>query len=466
MKSDFPKVLFEVNEDPLCWGPFRALVEECDKVVIVIGYRGEDVKERLLKRASDLWTSERLAGKIQFVTQAVPLGTGDAVKCAVEGLGRQSLNGHEDCVVLNGDLPLFRSETLRDFVKQAKESRCESACLSATVAEPAQLGRIVRDPLGVFDSIREAKDASPDELLVQEINGGVYYFKMDLLTKAVANLSNDNKQKEFYLTDLLGQKSHKHRKSEAIVVKNPQDILGVNTTAELSAVRKIAQARLQKQICEDFGVEFLNADTVTVSALAKFSGPCTLGPGVSIRGRSVIGNGVFIDGQVLIDNSVIQDGAKIFWGSVVEESVVGPRSTVGPLARLRPGSRLDEKVRVGNFVELKKTHMKSGSKAAHLSYLGDCEVGEEANIGCGTITCNFDGFKKHQTKIGKRAFIGSDSQLVAPIEVGDDAYVGSGTTVTGDIPAGALALSRPDLIIKPGYAKRLAEKLAEKKKND
>lgn len=463
MKNDFPKVLFEVNEDALCFAPFRALVEQCDKVVVVIGYRGEDVKDTLLKRAADFWPADRLAGRVQFVTQSSPLGTGDAVRTAIESMGKNALVPDEECLVLNGDLPLLRSETLGEFIQKARAELCHSACVSALVKEPGSLGRIIRNAMGAFESIREAKDATADELGVLEINGGVYYFKMDLLAPAVMRLKNNNKQNEFYLTDLLGKSADPHRRSEAIMLKNSNDFLGVNTTSELSRVRKIAQKRLQKQVCEDFGVEFINAATTTLSAKVKFKGPCLIGPGTLIRGNSVIGAGVVIEGQVLIHHSTVESQAKILWGSVIDESVVGPRSVVGPMARLRPGSRLDENVRIGNFVELKKTHMRAGSKAAHLSYLGDADIGEEANIGCGVITCNFDGFKKHRSRIGKKAFIGSDSQLVAPVDIGDEAYVGSGTTVTGDIPAGALALSRPELLVKPDYARRLAEKHAEKK---
>jgi bifunctional UDP-N-acetylglucosamine pyrophosphorylase/glucosamine-1-phosphate N-acetyltransferase len=457
MKSEFPKVLFEINDEPLCVAGFRALAARCDRIVVVVGYRGGDVRQALTEAGREMLGPARFDSVVVFVTQDPPKGTGDAVRHAVETLGK-GLNAQEEVIVLNGDLPLVRPETLDRLVKPAQAAKLESACLSVYAARPQGLGRILRDDRGVFSGIREEKDASPEEKRIREVNGGLYYFKASALIESVGALKSDNAQGEFYLTDLLGNRAGQSLRSQAILLRNPYDLLGVNTTWELASVRKIAQARLQKRLCEDHGVDFKDPATTIVSARAYFGGACTIGPGTVILGKSRIEPGVTIEGNVYVENGTIGAGAKIHWGSVIREGIVGPRSAIGPMAHLRPGTELGEGVRIGNFVETKKTKMGAHSKAAHLSYLGDATVGDDANIGCGTITCNYDGFNKYPTRIGSRSFVGSDVQLIAPVTVGDDAYVGSGTAVTQDVPSGALALSRAELIIKPGYAKRLADK--------
>jgi bifunctional UDP-N-acetylglucosamine pyrophosphorylase / glucosamine-1-phosphate N-acetyltransferase len=463
MKSARPKVLFEINDEPICFPPFRALFEVCDRVVVVVGYRGAEVRESLLKRANEAFGEEAVKAKILFYTQEEQKGTGHAVRTALDGLGK-SIGSYEATIVLNGDLPLVRESTLRPLVSEFVSRSLDSLCLSFEAADPTGFGRILRDDKGKLLGIREEKDATESERKIREVNGGVYCFRNTLLGPALADLKTDNKQNEFYLTDLLGTLKQPTLKSEA-VVSNAEDLLGVNTTFELADLRRLSQRRLKKDLCERYGVDFVNIDSIFVSARAVFQGPCRVGPGCSIMGPSVIGEDVNLEGHVLVKNSRISKGAHILWSSVIDESSVGERSKVGPMAHLRMNSILGDDVKVGNFVETKKTTLARGAKASHLSYLGDAEVGEESNIGAGTITCNYDGFNKFKTKIGKRAFIGSDSQLVAPVTIGDDAYVGSGTTVTEDVPAGALAISRPDMVVKEGYAKKLADKRNSTKKD-
>lgn len=457
MKSEFPKVLFEVNDEPLCVAAFRALAARCDRIIVVVGYRGPDVKQALTDFGREQLGPARFDSQVIFVTQDPPKGTGDAVRRAIESVGK-SLNAQEEVFILNGDLPLVRPETLDRLKKAADKRKLSSACLSLLTSKPQGLGRILRDDKGLFTGIREEKDASADEKKIPEVNGGVYYFRASRLIESISRLNSDNAQGEFYLTDLLGNVAGSSERSEAVTLRSPWDLLGVNTTWELASVRKFAQARLQKRLCEDYGVDFQDPATTLVSARTQFTGACTIGPGTVIRGKSRIEMGAYIEGNVFIESSSIGAGAKIHWGSVLREAQVGPRAAIGPMAHLRPGSEMGEGVRIGNFVETKKTKMGAHSKAAHLSYLGDANVGEHANIGCGTITCNYDGFNKYPTSIGARSFVGSDVQLIAPVTIGDDAYVGSGTAVTQDVPSGALALSRAELVIKPGYAKRLADK--------
>jgi bifunctional UDP-N-acetylglucosamine pyrophosphorylase/glucosamine-1-phosphate N-acetyltransferase len=453
MKSEKPKVLFSVNDEPMAFAPLQRLVDLCDKVLVVIGHAGGDVKAALEARAKEVYGEKLVAQKILFVTQNPPRGTGDAVKTAFAAFPGKWKND-EQVLVLNGDLPLIREETLKFFKEEFDKRSLTSACLSFLTRNPTGFGRIIRDKRSVFTNIREEGDASDDEKRIPEVNSGVYLFRASELINALEKLKMNAKKSEFYLTDILGNREDLH--SEAILWRHPKDLMGVNTTFELAKARSLAQMRLQKKLCEDLGVDVLDPRRTYISARAKFLGPCTIGPGSSILGDSEIGAGVEIVGNVYIHSSKIGSGTLIDWTSVIRESRVGSNARIGPMAHLRPETHLEDEVKIGNFVETKKTRMGRGSKAAHLTYLGDADIGEESNIGCGTITCNFDGFNKFKTQIGRRAFIGSDTQLVAPVKIGDDAYVGSGTTVTQDVPSGALALSRPDLVVKEGYAKKLA----------
>jgi bifunctional UDP-N-acetylglucosamine pyrophosphorylase/glucosamine-1-phosphate N-acetyltransferase len=457
MKSAKPKVLFEINDEPLCFAPFRALFEVCDRVVVVVGYRGAEVRENLLKRANEAFGEEAVKAKVLFYTQEEQKGTGHAVRTAIDGLGK-SIGSYDATIVLNGDLPLVRESTLRPMVDAFRDGKLDSICLSFDAEDPTGLGRILRDKEGAFVGIREEKDCSESERRIREVNGGVYCFRNTVLAPSLSELKTDNKQGEFYLTDLLGSAKQPTLKSAAIVTEAAEDLLGVNNTFELGEMRTRAQRRLKRDLCERYGIDFVNIDSSFVSARATFQGPCRIGPGCSVLGNSFVGEDVDLEGHVLIKNARVLKGAKILWSTVIEDSTVGDRSKVGPMAHLRPGTQLGEDVKIGNFVETKKTVFAKGAKASHLSYLGDADIGEESNIGAGTITCNYDGFNKSKTTIGKRAFIGSDSQLVAPVTIGDDAYVGSGTTVTEDVPNGALAISRPDMVVKEGYAQKLAAK--------
>lgn len=464
MKSERSKVLYPINDEPMIMAPFRALLNICSKVVVVVGYRGPEVRETLMARAAKEFSENDLSHRVLFYTQDPPRGTGDAVKIAINGLGK-NVGAEDSFLVLNADLPLIRANTLKKFVKQARDLKLSSACMSVRMKNPKGLGRIIRDEAGVFQAIREERDASVQDRRIKEVNGGVYFFDRSFLLENITTLESSNDQNEFYLTDLLGDRPSNRRKSMALPVVQSWDLAGVNTTYELARVRDISKARLMKQICEEKGVDFQDPASVLLSSETVFEGPAVVGPGVEFRGANKIASNVVIEGQCLVVASTIESGAKILWGSVVEESRVASRASIGPMAHLRPGSDVGVEAKVGNFVELKMTKLGARAKASHLSYLGDAEIGEDTNIGCGTITCNYDGVRKHRTRIGRGAFIGSDTQLVAPITVGDEAYVGSGTTLTEDVPAGALALSRPDLTIKPGYAGRLAQKLGQKKES-
>ena len=457
MKSAKSKLLFEVNDEPLCFGAYRALFESCEKVLVVIGHKGPEVKEQIIKRANEVYSKELVQEKTFFFTQEEQKGTGHAVQVALES-AQQVVSHYDYCVVLNGDLPLIESSSLTTFLNHVKTQSLDAACMSFQALDPKGLGRIYRSSEGSFLKIIEEKDATESERKICEVNSGVYCFNTNKLMEKIKDLKDNNSQGEVYLTDMLGAEAQASLASDAFLWSRHEDLLGVNTTYELAHVQKLAQRRLKKALCEEYGVEFEDMDSSFVSARAEFKGNAFVGLGCRIGSGSKISRAVVLEGHVQIKNAVVEEGARILWGSVLDGAHVGPGAQIGPMAHLRPGADLGEAVKVGNFVEIKKSRLDKGAKASHLSYLGDAHIGEGSNIGAGTITCNYDGFNKFKTLIGKRAFIGSDSQLVAPVEVGDGAYVGSGTTVTEDVPKGALAISRPDMVIKEGYAEKLNAK--------
>jgi bifunctional UDP-N-acetylglucosamine pyrophosphorylase / glucosamine-1-phosphate N-acetyltransferase len=470
MKSETPKVLFPICGEPMAATPLRALGDLCSSIIVVVGYEAERV-EAELKAAFAREFGESLAkSKLHFVLQKEQRGTGDAVRVAVDLLaalkGKKSVPEAESVVVLNGDLPLVRAQIVQKLVNELESRKLDSLCLSSVVVDPQGLGRIIRDPRGVLERICEESDASEDFKKIKEVNSGVYAFRYKFLKSGLDTLNSDNKQKEFYLTDLLGIAKAPRRSTDALIIQGEdvEDLMGANSTWELARADSVAQSRWKRAICESFGVLFTAPESTYIERSVRFVGPAKVGLGVYLGGSTEVGRGVEIEGHSKILNTKLCDQASIKWGSVLSESYVGSRSSIGPMAHLRPETELKEDVKVGNFVELKKTTMQRGSKASHLTYLGDAEIGEESNIGCGTITCNYDGVNKHKTLIGKNVFIGSDSQLVAPVEIGDGAYIASGTTVTDDVPADALAIARPKLEIKKDYAlRRSAAKTPNKK---
>jgi bifunctional UDP-N-acetylglucosamine pyrophosphorylase/glucosamine-1-phosphate N-acetyltransferase len=460
MKSETPKVLFSVNDEPMAFAPLHRLLTLCEKVIVVVGHAGEDVKAALWQRATEVFDEKTLHQRLQFVTQNPPKGTGDAVRTAFEALSEKNKNLKTNFLVLNGDLPLIRELTLKFFMDEFEKRKLNSACLSMVARNPMGLGRILRDKRGVFIGIREENDANDDEKKIIEVNSGVYLFTYNLLNDKLKNLKINSKKQEFYLTDLLGN-HHDLNHSEAFLWRYPRDLAGVNTTFELAKARSVAQLRLQKTLSENFGVDFVDPRHCYISARSQFKGNCSVGPGTMILGKSEISKGVILEGNSYIKDSHLSENVQILWGSVVKESRVEKGAQIGPMAHLRPGTKIGEEAKIGNFVEIKNSTIAKKAKASHLSYLGDAEIGESTNIGCGTITCNYDGLNKNKTLIGKNTFIGSDTQLIAPVSVGDNAYIASGTTVTSNVPSGALVLSRAPMVIKEGYAKKL---MAIKKK--
>ncbi|HWV38743.1 MAG TPA: bifunctional UDP-N-acetylglucosamine diphosphorylase/glucosamine-1-phosphate N-acetyltransferase GlmU [Vulgatibacter sp.] len=447
MKSNLAKVLHEANGRPLAWYPIRrALAMGCDPVVVVVGHQGEEVRERL----ESLFPGAPLC----FAVQERQLGTGHAVRCA-----REALAGAEGRVlILYGDVPLLTEATLARLV-EAGQGRT-LAFLSMRPEDPTGYGRVVRDEAGAVRAIVEQKDASPEERALRECNAGIYDVDAAFLWRELENLDDENAQGELYLTDLVAAA---HRAGDAAVaVEAPVDeVSGVNDRAELASAAKELRRRLVLAHMRA-GVGMVDPDTVWLDEDVALEADVLLEPHVRIGKGSFVGAGTVIGQGSVIVGSRVGAGVVVKPYSVFEDAVVGERAIVGPFARLRPGTELGPEVHIGNFVETKKTRMGRGSKANHLTYLGDAIVGERCNVGAGTITCNYDGVNKSVTELGDGVFIGSDTQLVAPVRVGDGAYVGAGTTVTRDVPAGALALSRPQQVTKEGWVER--RRAAEKKR--
>jgi bifunctional UDP-N-acetylglucosamine pyrophosphorylase/glucosamine-1-phosphate N-acetyltransferase len=437
MGSKVPKVLHKVCGIPM----LQSVIDTArglkpDKIVVVTGKHGDLIQKTLA------------SPDIAYVSQAEPKGTGHALICA-----RPALKDFRGVlIVLNGDTPLIRAGTVKKFLRMHLKNKNSLSVLSFLAENPDNYGRILRDSSGLVRSIVEHKDADAMQKEIPEVNSGVYAINHDLLPLLDDIKINRNKG-EYYLTDIVELSARKGFKTSALCIGLEQEFMGVNTRQELyRASRIMSDAVIAKWV--EKGVNFLDAASVFIHPLTVIGAETTLYPGVYIDGHSRIGAGVTIYPNVRIINSRIEAGAVIKDSSVIEESRVKAGAAVGPFAHLRPGSEVGVDARVGNFVELKKTVIGRGSKASHLSYLGDSQIGRDVNIGAGTITCNYDGSRKSATLIGDGVFVGSDSQLIAPVTIGRGAYIGAGSTITKDVPPLALAVSRVEQKNIKGWVKK------------
>src|SRR5215212_1340412 len=360
-------------------------------------------------------------------------------------------------MILSGDVPLTRIETLRRLLDEHERSGNALTLLTMKLADPAMYGRIVRDEQGGVLRIVEAKDATEEQKRIGEVNAGIYVFNGEHLFENLRNLKPENAQKEYYLTDLLGVIRNAGHRVGAVVADDPIEALGVNSRGELAQVEREIQRRVVEHLMSE-GVTFRNPATVVIDSTVTIGPDSVVYPFVTLEGTTRIGEGCVIDPGVHLTNVTVGDDVHIKTGTVAEDAIVEDEATVGPYAHLRGGTKLGRRVKVGNFVETKKAVFGDGAKASHLSYIGDADVGAEVNIGAGTITCNYDGVNKHKTTIEDGAFIGSDSQLVAPVRIGRGAYVGAGSTITRDVPADSLGLSRTPQKVVEGWAKRKRER--------
>jgi bifunctional UDP-N-acetylglucosamine pyrophosphorylase/glucosamine-1-phosphate N-acetyltransferase len=357
----------------------------------------------------------------------------------------------------------LQSERISELVKACAESAAGLALLSTRPDRDMPYGRLVRDDKGVLEKIVEHPDATPEQRQIKDTNAGFYAIRLGHLRRDLQELRANNAKGELYLTDLV---AHAYKRGGATSIDAPfTEVSGINDRVDLATVEAEARRRINEHWMRA-GVSMVDPRSTYIDAeVGPLGKDVWLGPNVALRGKTSIGDGVRIDlGSVLTDVTVADD-TNIKPYSVLAETTVGENVQIGPFTHCRPGTRLDEDVHIGNFVESKKTHLMAGSKANHLAYLGDASIGAKANIGAGTITCNYDGVTKHKTTIEEGAFIGSDSQLVAPVTVGRGAYVGSGSTVTKDVPRGALALTRVKQVNVEGWADRFREAQAKRKKN-
>jgi len=440
MRSNLAKVLHKIDGRPLinhvC---LTATALAPRKIYVVIGHQGEDVRRAVLEELDEEYSA--------FVWQKEQLGTGHAVNSAREFLE----NEDSTLLILSGDVPMIRAETLAALVQQHHHHRGKgAACTILTVKldDPSGYGRIVRDDAGFFSKIVEQKDATDEEKHIKEINSGIYCFNTKKLFAALSSVQNDNVQGEYYLTDVP---SLLREAGDDISLYNHTDareVSGINNRAELADLERIFSRRTISKMMLDYGVSFIDPKNAYISESANIGRDTLIYPNVSIEGKSVLGDGCTVRAGTRITNSRIGRNVEILDNCVITDSEIADNCTVGPFAHLRNKAKMEESAKVGNFVELKKTILGRNSKASHLTYLGDAAIGEKTNIGAGTITCNYDGKNKHSTTIGSNVKIGSDTMLVAPVKIGDNSVTGAGSVVTKDVPANTLVAGVPAIFRK------------------
>ena len=428
LKSRRPKVLHEIGGRPLVSHVIAAAarVAAPGDIYVVVGHEAERVRAAVV------------ATGVRFVEQADQRGTGHALQCA-----RSAIASYENVLVLSGDVPLIRPETIGDLVRFHEGERAAMTILAAEPADPTGYGRIVRRS-GAGPEVKaivEQKALKPGQEKISEINSGIYAFRTAPLFAHLGALKDDNAHRELYLTDMAAILKTAGERVVATRAAHAGEVLGANTIAELVALdaslRAASAARLMAQ-----GVTIYRPETCMIDAEVEIGADTVVEPFVQLLGTTRIGSECLIRSYTVIENSTLGDAVVVRQGCAIEESAVEDGARIGPFAHLRPGSEIGEDAHVGNFVETKKARLGRGAKANHLTYLGDAEIGEGSNIGAGVITCNYDGVNKHRTHIGKGAFVGSDSTLVAPVSVGDGAYVGAGSCITKNVPEDALAVSR------------------------
>jgi bifunctional UDP-N-acetylglucosamine pyrophosphorylase/glucosamine-1-phosphate N-acetyltransferase len=432
MYSDLPKVLHPLGGRPLLAHVVAtSLALEPRQVIVVYGHGGRLVPERLA------------ALPVDWVEQGEQLGTGHAVAQAMPGVG-----DGDTLLVLYGDVPLIRAETLRGLIRLSGPDAV--ALLTVELDDPSGYGRVLRDASGHVARIVEQKDASPEELTVREANTGILAVPAGRLRGWLAALGNDNAQGEYYLTDVIGMAVAQGLPVHTVRPASGFEVLGVNNRLQLAELERAYQRREAERLMLA-GVTLADPARIDVRGEVIAGRDVFIDVNVILEGRVVLGDGVRVGPHNLIRDAEIGAGAEVLANCVIEEAVVGAQSRVGPFSRVRPETRLAAGVHVGNFVEIKKSAVGERSKINHLSYVGDSEVGRNVNVGAGTITCNYDGANKHRTVIGDDVFIGSDTQLVAPVTVGAGATIGAGSTITRDAPPGELTLSRVPQTTRPGY---------------
>lgn len=423
MISEKPKVLHKVlDKSMLTYVIEAAKVAGAEDICVVIGHKGEEVRKNVNYT-------------VEFVEQKNQLGTGHAVMQAEEFIGEEG-----KVLILFGDTPLITGETLTEMVKYHENNKNTVTVLSTIVSNPTGYGRIIRDNNNNFIKSVEHKDATPEERMVNEINSGMYCFEAAILKKALKTITNDNAQGEYYLPDSLKYIMDSNYKVDAMISPNFEDILGVNDRVQLSEVTKIMQKRINYKHMYA-GVSIISPEQVYIGGDVKIGKDTIIYPGTWIEGSTQIGENCKIGPQTKIIDSMVDDDTSLE-SSTILKSIIGKDTHVGPFAYIRPDCKIGSNVKIGDFVEVKNSTIGNGTKVAHLTYIGDADVGERVNFGCGTVVVNYDGVKKHRTTINDDVFIGCNTNLVSPVVVEENAYTAAGSTITNDVPAYALAIAR------------------------
>jgi bifunctional UDP-N-acetylglucosamine pyrophosphorylase/glucosamine-1-phosphate N-acetyltransferase len=431
MKSKRAKVLHELAGRPLIAHVVRtAQTLDPKTVLVVVGHQAEEVEQATRAEIGDL---------ASFVTQPQQRGTGDAVESARAALE----NSDSLLLVLSGDVPMIRSETLRKLIEHHRATDAACSILSVRFENPTGYGRVICDEQGRFQKIVEQKDASEEERKVKDINSGIYCFETRDLFAALKRIEPKNEQGEYYLTDVAEIINATGRKVEVFTNTDPREVSGINTRAELAEFENLLRRNAIRRLMIEGGVTFIDPSHAYISPEAEIGGDCIIYPGVTIEGKSVIGENCVIRFGARITNSRLGDNVVVKDHSIIVDSEIASNCAVGPFAHLRMNATLEEKATVGNFVEVKKSRLKRGTKAMHLTYLGDATIGERTNIGAGTVTCNYDGVRKHETIIEDDVKIGSDTMLVAPVRVGARSITGAGSVVIKDVPPDSLVAGVP-----------------------
>jgi bifunctional UDP-N-acetylglucosamine pyrophosphorylase / glucosamine-1-phosphate N-acetyltransferase len=418
-----------------------ARVTSPDRITVVVGHQADQVQELLQPLG------------VRFATQAEQKGTGHAVLIARDSLAEQ--NGL--LVVLYGDCPLLSQPTLEKLIQHQVSSSAAATVITTELDDPSGYGRIVFDASGSIREIVEHKAATEQQRAIRFINSGIYCFRAELLWKHIGEIRPDNPAREFYLTDMVAILTRAGHRVDALNVADSAQLLGINTRAELAMVDRIFRERKVQELMLG-GVTIEKPESVTIDACVSIDPDTVIEPFAQILGRSRLGEDCRIGACSIIRDSTLASEVEVAPFTSIADSRIESGAHIGPFARLRGGTHVGENARIGNFVELKNTQFAEGAKANHLAYIGDAEIGKATNIGAGTITCNYDGNKKHRTRVGEDAFVGSNSTLVAPVEIGDGSYIGAGSVITEKVPPDALALGRARQIVKEDWAAKRKKK--------
>lgn len=435
MRSATPKVLHPLCGRPMVLHVIDALTTlPIDRIVVVVGHGAESVTKTL---------QDQIAGgvPVEFVEQRIQRGTGDAVSVALTASAFEDLDAEDDILVVPGDTPLLRADSLAELVAEHRVADAAATILTACMADPTGYGRVVRDRHGDVERIVEHTDATEEEHRIDEINTSIYCFRRPFLAPALRRLSPSNTQREYYLTDAIEVLSSAGHRVAAVVAADPDEVVGVNDRVQLAAAEAELRTRVNARWMRE-GVTMVDPSKVYVDASVELSPDVRILPGTILGGRTVVGSGSVIGPDVHLQDTVVGSGCTVA-NSVAKEAEIGDGCSVGPFAYLRPGTRLAAGAKAGTFVEIKNSDVGEGAKIPHLSYVGDADVGAGSNLGASTITANYDGVRKHRTKIGRDVHTGVHTSLRAPVELGDGAETGAGSVVTHDVAPGSLVKGVP-----------------------